>query len=165
MRIDQAQQLISELGVALGAGPEAYRMSDQGELNLAFSDSVPVQVKFYEGTLIVASILATGVDLDDPGLFPTLMEYQFMGIRTLGCVLSWNSSTDSLLLSRQLYGEPTVENLTQELELVIRATAKVQADLEGLLSGAWEGPAADEAPPEGAPAESPLRPGNLFDRA
>ena len=124
MTLDQAQQLIAELGIELGGDAKTYVMDDHGEVNMVFEGDMPVTIRFHESTLIVAAIVATEVDMDDPGLFATLMDYQFMGIRTYGAVLSWNPSTNCLLLSRQIHAEPSGEQLAMELNILLKSSAR-----------------------------------------
>ncbi|MEI7783438.1 MAG: type III secretion system chaperone [Betaproteobacteria bacterium] len=135
MNLEQAQQLIRELGVELGGQSDSYTLDEQGEANLVFDDEVPVLIRFADPTLVLACAIAVDVRADDPGLFATLMDYQFMGLRTFGCVLSWNSAADSLVLSRQLHGEPTSAQLAHELNILLRAGREVREDLLPLLEG------------------------------
>lgn len=135
MNLEQAQQLVRDLGVELGGSSENYNMDAQGRLNLVFNDDLPVEIRYEDETLILATVIAEGVNLRDPGLFATLMDYQFMGIRTFGCVLSWNSANDSLLMSRLLHSEPTARQLAHELNILLRAADQVGRELEPLLDG------------------------------
>ena len=91
MNHDQAKQLLAQLGTELGADATTYGFDDHGEVNLVFDEDLPVNIRFHEDTLILATVIARDVGLDNPGLFATLMDYQFMGIRTYGCVLSWKN--------------------------------------------------------------------------
>lgn len=163
MNFDQAQHLLSELSAELGGERGAYRLDDHGELNLAFQESLPVHIRFMDDTLILACVVATEVDADAPGLFPTLMNYQFMGIRTVGCVLSWNAGADALMLSRQVYGQPSAQTLSHELELLLRAAQFVKPDLDAILSGAWDN--VDSTPAANAPGALELPAGARFIRA
>lgn len=166
MTLDQAQQLIAELGIELGGDAKTYVMDDHGEVNMVFEGDMPVTIRFHESTLIVAAIVATEVDMDDPGLFATLMDYQFMGIRTYGAVLSWNPSTNCLLLSRQIHAEPSGEQLAMELNILLKSSVQVRDELGPLLAGEWS--LADDAD-QGADGEagpgSPLQSIAMFDRA
>ena len=166
MTLDQAQQLIAELGIELGGDAKTYVMDDHGEVNMVFEGDMPVTIRFHESTLIVAAIVATEVDMDDPGLFATLMDYQFMGIRTYGAVLSWNPSTNCLLLSRQIHAEPSGEQLAMELNILLKSSVQVRDELGPLLAGEWS--LADDAD-QGADVEagpgSPLQSIAMFDRA
>jgi hypothetical protein len=135
MNLEQAQQLIRELGVELGGNPDSYSMDERGILNLVFNDDMPVEIRFEDETMILACVIAQGVDMSDPGLFATLMDYQFMGIRTFGCVLSWNSSNDSLLMSRLLHSEPSARQVAHELNILLGAADQVGRELEPLLDG------------------------------
>jgi hypothetical protein len=137
MNHDQAKQLLAQLGTELGADANTYGFDDHGEVNLVFDDDLPVNIRFHEDTLILATVIARDVGLDNPGLFATLMDYQFMGIRTYGCVLSWNPSSDCLLLSRLLYGDPTVNQLTVELNVLLKASTEVRDELQPVVSGEW----------------------------
>lgn len=148
MNLDQAQQLISQLGVELGGNAQTYQMNERGEIDLSFQDQMPVQLRYHEGTLILSSIVATEVDLQNPELFPTLMDYQFMGMRTFGCVLSWNSGSDCLLLSRQLHGEPDARQLAHELSILLKASLQVSEELKPLIDGEFSLFAPQEAPAE-----------------
>ena len=153
MNLDQAQQLISQLGVELGGSTQTYQMDERGEIDLSFQGQMPVHLRYHEGTLILSSIVATDVDLQNPELFPNLMDYQFMGMRTFGCVLSWNSGSDCLLLSRQLHGEPDARQLAHELSILLKASLQVSDELKPLIDGEFsllEQPA--------APADSLLPP-------
>jgi hypothetical protein len=150
MNIDQARQLIAQLGTELGGNASTYSMDDHGEVNLAFDNDMPVNIRFHEETLILATVIANDVSLDDPGLFATLMDYQFMGIRTYGCVMSWNPSSDCLLLSRQLYAEPTAHQLAVELNILLKASNEVHEELQPLLNGEWS-PQADDGLPTAQP--------------
>lgn len=133
MNLEQAQQLVRDLGVELGGSPDSYSMDQDGKLNLVFNDDLPVEIRYEDETLILACVIANDVDMRDPGLFATLMDYQFMGIRTFGCVLSWNSANDTLLMSRLLHSEPTVQQLAHELNILLRAADQVGRELEPLL--------------------------------
>lgn len=153
MNIDKAQELVSQLGVELGGDANSYVMNDQGEVDLVFEDNLPVQIRFLEPALIVSSVVSSDLPAEDPGLFATLMDYQFMGIRTFGCVLAWNSEADNLVLSRMLHGDITSAALAEELSLLLRATREVQEDLQPLLAGDYrisentdEEPATDFVP-------------------
>ena len=133
MNLEQAQQLIRDLGVELGGSPDSYGMDQDGKLNLVFNDDLPVEIRYEDETLILACVIANDVDMRDPGLFATLMDYQFMGVRTFGCVLSWNSANDTLLMSRLLHSEPTAQQLAHELNILLRAADQVGRELEPLL--------------------------------
>jgi hypothetical protein len=135
MNLEQAQQLVRDLGVELGGSSESYNIDESGELNLSFEGQLPVHMRFYGGTFILSSIVADDVALEDPGLFANLMDYQFMGIRTLGCVMSWNSGSDCLLLSRQLHGTPTARQLAHELNILLNASLRVKEDIKPLIDG------------------------------
>lgn len=135
MNLAQTQQLITQLGVELGGTGQTYQMNERGEIDLNFQDQLPVHLRYHEGTLILSSIVATDVDLQNPELFPNLMDYQFMGMRTFGCVLSWNSGSDCLLLSRQLHGEPDVRQLAHELSTLLKASLQVSDELKPLIDG------------------------------
>ena len=58
MTLDQAQQLIAELGIELGGDAKTYVMDDHGEVNMVFEGDMPVTIRFHESTLIVAAIVA-----------------------------------------------------------------------------------------------------------
>lgn len=135
MNLQQAQQLIRELGGELGGGPDTYSLDENAQLNLSYQDQLPVHIRYHGRTLILSSVVASEVDLQDPGLFPNLMDYQFMGIRTFGCVLSWNSGSNSLLLSRQLHGDPKAKQLAHELNILLKASLQVQRELQPLING------------------------------
>jgi hypothetical protein len=135
MNLEQAQQLTRDLGVELGGSPDSYALSDEGEVHLSFEGQLPVHMRYYGSTLILSSIVATDIAMDDPGLFANLMDYQFMGIRTLGCVMSWNSGSDCLLLSRQLHGNPTARQLGHELNILLRASLRVKEEIKPLIEG------------------------------
>jgi hypothetical protein len=135
MNLEQAQQLVRDLGVELGGQSDSYTLDDEGELNLSFEGQLPVHLRYYGSTVILSSIVANDIGLDDPSLFPNLMDYQFMGIRTLGCVMSWNSGSDCLLLSRQLHGHPTARQLAHELNILLRASLRVKEEIKPLIDG------------------------------
>ncbi len=135
MNLEQAQTLIRKLGVELGGDQNTYEMSPDGLLSLVFNDDLPVEIRFEDETLILACVIAEGVEMQDPGLFATLMDYQFMGIRTFGCVLSWNSANGTLLMSRLLHSEPTARHLAHELNILLRAADHVGRELQPLLDG------------------------------
>jgi hypothetical protein len=160
MNIDKAQTLVNQLGAELGGDANSYVMNDQGEVDLVFEDNLPVQIRFFEPTLIISSILASDLPAEDPGLFATLMDYQFMGIRTFGCVLAWNSEADNLVLSRMLNPDIDSAALAEELSLLLRATREVQEDLQPLLAGDYR--LEEEMPEEQPPADFIPTP---FDRA
>lgn len=159
MTLDQAQKLVSQLGTQLGGDSSTYSMDEQGESNLVFEGNTGLLIKHFGEVLIVAVSLANDIDLDDPGLFPTLMDYQYLGIRTYGCVLSWNSDADALVLSRQLEGNPTVAELDQQLEILLRARAEILENLESLLDGTWNESKNDDA---GDDSEPPIGSGSDF---
>jgi len=151
MTLDQAQKLVSQLGTQLGGDSSTYSMDEQGESNLVFEGNTGVLIKYFGEVLIVAVSLANDINLDDPGLFPTLMDYQYLGIRTYGCVLSWNSDADTLVLSRQLEGNPTVKELDHHLEILLKSRASILEDLESLLDGTWKETGEDNASDDSEP--------------
>jgi len=153
MNLLQAEQLLSQLGIDLGGEPGSYALDERGFANLVFDESIPVQIRFVENSLVLATSLATGVTMDEPALFPTLMSYQFMGLRTFGNVLSWNMDAETLILSRHVIGDGAEAiDLNRELEILLRATRRVQEDLHEILNGS-----------ETAEAETSL-PASLFPR-
>jgi hypothetical protein len=162
MNLDQAQRLISQLGSELGGDASSYSLDEHGEVSLVFEADMPVSIRFHADTLILASVIATDVNLDEPGLFATLMDYQFMGIRTYGAVMSWNPSTNCLLLSRQLYGEPSAEQLAHELSILLKTSVEVRDELEPLLTGEWS---LKEDGNADAAAGAPALPGMLMNLA
>jgi hypothetical protein len=137
MTLDQAQKLVSQLGTQLGGDSSTYSMDEQGESNLVFDGNTGVIIKHFENCLVLATSLAQGIDLEEPGLFPTLMDYQFLGLRTYGHVLSWNSNSDSLLLSRHIHGDCSVADLVLHLETLLRVTERVKEDISDIMDGTW----------------------------
>jgi hypothetical protein len=137
MTLDQAQKLVSDLGSSIGAESAAFTMNDLGEANLVYDETSEVLIKHFENCLILGCVVGEDVGLADPGLFPTLMDYQYLGIRTYGNVLSWNSDGSSLLLSRHVFGDPTAAELATELERLLSAAQSVREDLEMILDGNW----------------------------
>lgn len=149
MTLDQAQKLVSQLGTQLGSDASTYTMDEQGESNLVFDGNTGVIIKHFENCLVLATSLAQGIDLEEPGLFPTLMDYQFLGLRTYGHVLSWNSNSDALLLSRHIHGDCSVSDLVLHLETLLRVTERVKEDISEIIDGTWgdkEVPPAAEPP-------------------
>ena len=137
MTLDQAQKLVSDLGSSIGAESAAFTMNDLGEANLVYDETSEVLIKHFENCLILGCAVADDIGLADPGLFPTLMDYQYLGIRTFGNTLSWNSDGSSLLLSRHVFGDPSAADLANELERLLRAAQSVREDLEMILDGNW----------------------------
>ncbi len=138
MNLDQAKQLLSQLGPVLGGDTSTYQMDDTGEAHLVFEDRLGVMIRHYRSVLIVACAIANNLSDEDPGLFSSLMGYQYLGERTAGAVLSWNADTDSLMLSRMLSGEPSASDLMRELNLLLRTADVVREDIQPLLSGAFD---------------------------
>jgi Tir chaperone protein (CesT) family len=148
MTLDQAQKLVADLGASINAAPGSFTMNDRGESNLVYDETAEVLIKHFENCLILGCAVADDIGLADPGLFPTLMDYQYLGIRTFGNVLSWNSDGSSLLLSRHIFGEPTAADLANELERLLRAAQSVREDLEMILDGNWQAAAIGETEAE-----------------
>ena len=63
MNLEQAQQLIRELGVELGGNPDSYSMDERGILNLVFNDDMPVEIRFEDETMILACVIAQSVEM------------------------------------------------------------------------------------------------------
>ena len=145
MNRDQAVALVSELGLELGGDPSTYSMDDAGEAHFVFKENVGVMIKHEESVLVVACTLETIIRDDDPTVFAGLLGYQFLGLRTLGAVLSWNASANSLVLSRLLFDEPTAADLARELAVLLRVADRVREEIQPILSGAFSGALADEA--------------------
>jgi len=160
MTLDQAQKLVADLGDSINAAPGSFTMNDRGESNLVYDETSEVLIKHFENCLVLGCVVADDVGFADPGLFATLMDYQYLGIRTFGNVLSWNSDGSSLLLSRHVFGEPTAAELASELERLLRAAASVREDFEMMLDGAWAQAATDVEP---APADTGMP--RFLDRA
>jgi len=85
--------------------------------------------------LVLSCTVAENISDADPGLFSTLMGYQYMGLRTVGAVLSWNSDSDTLVLSRMLHGEPDATELMQLLNLLLRTADVVREEIGPVLEG------------------------------
>jgi len=47
MNIEKAQELVSQLGVELGADANSYTMNEQGEVDMVFEDNLPMQRPIY----------------------------------------------------------------------------------------------------------------------
>lgn len=138
MNLDQAKQLVSQLGPVLGGDTSTYQMDDSGEAHLLFEERVGVMIKHHRSVVIVACTLAKNLSDEEPGLFSALMGYQYLGERTVGAVLSWNADTDSLMLSRMLSGEPSATDLMRELNLLLSTADVVREEIQPLLSGAFD---------------------------
>ena len=82
MNLDQAKQLLSQLGPVLGGDTSTYQMDDTGEAHLVFEDRLGVMIRHYRSVLIVACAIANNLSDEDPGLFSSLMGYQYLGERT-----------------------------------------------------------------------------------
>jgi hypothetical protein len=137
MTLQEAQNLVSQLGTQLGGDSSTYIMDENGESNLVFEGNTGVLIKHFENCLIVASSVAQDIDLEEPGLFASLMDFQFLGLRTYGHVLSWNGNSDTLLLSRHIHGQCTVSELSDHLETLLRVTERIREDLAQILDGTW----------------------------
>ena len=138
MTLDQAQKLVSDIGTQLGGNSTTFSMSEQGEANFLFEGKIPVQVRHFENTLIFAASVATDIpEQEEAALLPTLMAYQFMGLRTHGHVLSWNPDAGTLLLSRHVQAADDSVSLVRELEILIRSANHVQNDLARMLDGTF----------------------------
>ncbi len=138
MNLDQAKQLVSQLGPALGGDTSTYQMDDSGEAHLVYEDRLGVMIKHHRTVLIVACTIANNISDEEPGLFAALMGYQYLGERTVGAVLSWNADTDSLMLSRMVFGEPSASDLIRELNLLLSTAEVVREEIQPLLSGAFD---------------------------
>lgn len=140
MTLDQAQKLVAGLGTQLGGNASTFSMSEQGEANFLFEGKIPVQVRHFENTLILAASVATDIpEQEEAALLPTLMAYQFMGLRTHGHVLSWNPDAGTLLLSRHVQAADGGASLPRELEILLRSAKRVQNDLAQMLDGTYPG--------------------------
>lgn len=138
MTLDQAQKLVTELGTQLGGSSSTFSMSEQGEANFLFEGKIPLQIRHFENTLILAASVATDIPEQEEGaLLPTLMAYQFMGLRTHGHVLSWNPDAGTILLSRHVQASDDKVSLGRELEILLRSAAHVQDDLARMLDGTF----------------------------
>jgi len=138
MNLDQAKQLVSQLGPVLGGDTSTYQMDDSGESHLVFEDRLGVMIRHHRTVLIVACAIANNISDEEPGLFSALMGYQYLGERTVGAVLSWNADTDSLMLSRMLSGEPSATDLMRELNLLLSTADVVREEIQPLLSGTFD---------------------------
>jgi hypothetical protein len=148
MTIDQAQKLVADLGTQLGGNSSTFSMSEQGESNFLFEEKIPLQIRHFENTLIIAASVATNIpEQEEAALLPTLMAYQFMGLRTHGHVLSWNPDAGTLLLSRHVQAQSEAVSLMQELEILLRSASRVQDDLARMLDGTFP-----DFTPSGQPA-------------
>jgi hypothetical protein len=148
MTIDQAQKLVADLGIQLGGNASTFSMSEQGEADFLFEEQIPLQIRHFENTLIIAASVATNIpEQEEAALLPTLMAYQFMGLRTHGHVLSWNPDAGTLLLSRHVQAQSEAVSLMQELEILLRSASRVQDDLARMLDGTFP-----DFTPSGQPA-------------
>jgi hypothetical protein len=148
MTLDQAQKLVADLGTQLGGNSSTFSMSEQGESNFLFEEKIPLQIRHFENTLIIAASVATNIpEQEEAALLPTLMAYQFMGLRTHGHVLSWNPDAGTLLLSRHVQAQSEAVSLMQELEILLRSASRVQDDLARMLDGTFP-----DFTPSGQPA-------------
>jgi hypothetical protein len=93
---------------------------------------------------VVACTLASDIGEDDPSVFAGLLGYQFLGLRTLGAVLSWNASANSLVLSRLLFDEPSAADLARELAVLLRVADRVREEIQPILDGSFS--AGDDEP-------------------
>jgi hypothetical protein len=138
MTLDQAQKLVADLGTQLGGNSSTFSMSEQGDANFLFEGKIPLQIRHFENTLIIAASVATDIpEQEEAALLPTLMAYQFMGLRTHGHVLSWNPDAGTLLLSRHMQAEGEAISLMREVEILLRSANRVQADLARMLEGSF----------------------------
>ena len=137
MNREQAAALVSELGIELGGDAETYAMDDHGEAHFVFKGDIGVMIKHEESVLVVSCTLASSIREDDPSVFAGLLGYQFLGLRTLGAVLSWNSSADSLLLSRMLFDEPSAADVARELAVLLRTADRVREEIQPILDGTF----------------------------
>ncbi len=150
MTLDQAQKLVADLGTQLGGNSSTFTMSEQGEANFLFEGKIPLQIRHFENTLIIAASVATDIpEQEEAALLPTLMAYQFMGLRTHGHVLSWNPDAGTLLLSRHVQAEGEAVSLMRETEILLRSASRVQDDLARMLDGTFPDFAPSLQPAEG----------------
>lgn len=134
MNLELAQALVRQLGPALGGTTSSYTMDDNGEVQLVMDDSLPILIRFADPVLIIAAIVALDIEPSEPDLFVTLMDYQYMGLRTNGYTLSWNGGTSALQLSSHLRGEPDVSALVEELSTFIETATEVRDELETIVA-------------------------------
>lgn len=134
MNLELAQALIRQFGAALGGTTSTYTMDDNGEVQLVMDDSLPILIRFADPVLIIAAIVATDVEPSEPDLFVTLMDYQYMGLRTNGYTLSWNGGTSALQLSAHMRGEPDVTVLVDELSTLIETALEVREELATIIA-------------------------------
>jgi hypothetical protein len=144
MNREQAAALVSQLGIELGGAAKTYVMDDHGEAHFVFKGDVGVMIKHEESVLVVACTLASDIRDDDPSVFAGLLGYQFLGLRTLGAVLSWNASANSLVLSRLLFDEPSAADLARELAVLLRVADRVREEIQPILDGSFS--AGDDEP-------------------
>ena len=137
MNRKQAAALVSELGVELGGDSKTYAMDDLGEAHFTFKGDIGVMIKHEEPVLVVACTVAADLPEEDPSVFAGLLGYQFLGLRTLGAVLSWNATANSLLLSRLLFDEPSAADLARELAVLLRVADRVREEIQPILDGSF----------------------------
>jgi hypothetical protein len=134
MKLEAAQSLVKDLGKELGGTGTEYQLDDHGEALLVMDDNLPLLIRHVDEVMVLAVIVAQGVDGQDPTLFGTLMDYQFMGLRTNGFGLSWNPSTECLQLSAHLRGEPSVTDLATLLSTILTTGMEVRDELATLIA-------------------------------
>ena len=156
MDLQHAQHLVSQLGVELGGDSQTYQMDANGEAHLIFEDNIGVMIKHEATVLVLACTLAEDVSDNDPGMFATLMAYQYLGLRTVGAVLSCNPESDTLVLSRMLFGEPTAAALSAELTLLLQTGTAVRDEIQPILDGVF-----DDVGDDAADRPEPFHPGML----
>ena len=133
MNLDQARQLVTQLGLQLGGDESTYQMNAQGEAFFMFEDSVRVVIRHQINALVIACGVAEAVSDEDPSLFMMVMDYQHQGLNTVGAVISWDVQTDTLVLSRMLHGEPEVADLERDLNLLLSTAQMVRDDIETMI--------------------------------
>jgi hypothetical protein len=138
MTQNQANELLADLGTSLGGTSSTFALDDQGEATFLFENKIPLQIRHFENALILTASVATNVTPEDePALLPSLMAYQFLGLRTHGHVLSWNPDAGTLLLSRHVHADGGEVALRREIEILLRSASRVQDDLARMLDGTF----------------------------
>jgi hypothetical protein len=160
MNREQAVALVAQLGPELGGDPGSYSMDERGEAHFVFKDQMGVMIRHERAVLVIACTVGSIPPSADPSVFAELLGYQFLGLRTLGAALSWNSTDDGLLLSRMVSGEPTAADLARELGILLRTAEVVQEEVKPILEGRFS--LAEEPEGEVVSAEPQF---NAFNRA
>jgi hypothetical protein len=120
---------------------ETFSFDERGECELLFENALPILIR-KEGDLVtIAAAIAHGVTDGDDSFLASLMAYQWLGIKTGGCLLSWNDKGGTIVVSQRMVPPESPAMLREALETVIATARSIQDDIAaGILNKVQESP-------------------------